>query len=258
MEAPSEDTKKLIQSLRKQRQQFERSGQLFEAEQVNQRLVEIHMNLKKRKRFALRQKQAAVLESIKSTHETEKQKFETSWSDAINKFDANREKILNDLKLRQEKEYADWMNNTFGTCYSPTIFSAELRDLRRIQSCLACQHEYQKAAVIKAKADKMEKLELEINRRRNEANFFVKEKEIKKKLQDEWQVVMKRMNFAREKLQQQCAVNRSKMVQRYNNVNQCLNISHSLERIRMDKALRVPCTYMSRTGIMMDVEEKTQ
>lgn len=234
---------KRINTLRSERLRCERSGKVEEAERVNNTLVQILDDIRRKNRHALLKSQESALLSVDEAHEVEKEKFETVWKQKLDEFDKRAQRIVDETQARQAQEFLDWRNNISGSLYKPIIYSEELKDLRCIQQSLICQHEYREAVEIKRRADEIEEKELEINRQRNKDIFTRKDLEFKKKLKAELAVILKRLRADRKKLEQKCELDRSKVEQRYRNIKEDLNLSHNLELIKMDRENRLPRMY---------------
>ena len=138
------------------------------------------------------------------------------------------------MKQKHSEEWEEFQKRILAKQPKPK-FSTELLNYRKIQDHLAKAKDYNEAHKVKAKADKLEALDMERWLQKRQEGITQQEENWKQQKQQEMSALQKRIQTNLEAQKKQRSLEFDRLNQRYQNVKNELDAQQKLERMRIEK-----------------------
>lgn len=223
-----------LQILDEHRKNCVQQGKYVEAEVAKRRFEELKSHEVNRRLESMKAQQLKERLGLEEAHMLEFRQFNSLWDKKSEDYEDQCENKIKSMKDRHLNELKEFQHKMLEKQQKPK-FSTVLLNYRKIEERLARSKNYGDAHKVKAKADRMEAMEIEQWNERKQKEMFQQESQFKAAKRQELSALQKRLKTGRESHKKQRQLALETLVQRYQNFKNELEGSQSLERINAEK-----------------------
>ena len=227
-----------LRILEEHRVACERAGQYMEAEVAARRLKELRKHEEERRRDAVKAEQVAARLKVEEAHMAEFGRFNAAWDARLQEYDVRAAELIQGMRVRHAQELEAYRAKAAAGGAKPK-FSKDVLNLRAIQATLAKQQEYAEAHKVKAKADALERQELDRMAAERAVAMEGLEAKFVSKQKVEERALIKRAETGRGEHRRQRQADMERLLQRYANAKNALDKAQQSERARLERELKM-------------------
>eukprot|EP01017_Pseudomicrothorax_dubius_P018650 TRINITY_DN2059_c0_g1_i1.p1 TRINITY_DN2059_c0_g1~~TRINITY_DN2059_c0_g1_i1.p1 ORF type:complete len:293 (-),score=108.02 TRINITY_DN2059_c0_g1_i1:139-1017(-) len=239
-----EDIQEYILTLTEHMRECERSGKYIEAQTALTKIEELKTEASNRRREEMRARHLNEKLEIEEAHLSEFNQFNEFWDKKMQQFSEEAAQAEQEMTARHQEELAKFEEELNNSLPPQPKGSSELLNLRKIEENLARQKDYVEAHKVQQKCLEMEREELAKWLAVRESKIRGQVQLLATKQAQEINALRKRVNTAQEEQRKARSLELERLIQKYHNIKNELEIQQQMEALKLDKVIKTSGSVM--------------